>query len=446
MTKHLLLLLVLIPAYLHAQYAIKGNLNPGDNFSWILLYKIKDGKQIYMDNAEVNNGTFEFNISESESPGIYKVFYQLENQLYVEFIFNKENVEFTFDPYDPLSTIDFLNSKENVINQNYYNAITNKQRELDSIQVAYFNGADSKVRKSIRKSYKEKIAEVSSIQMEFEDLSEGKIANTFIKSSKQYNHKNPISTPDDYLLNVKKHFFDAIDFNDPMLLNSTFVSNKIMDFIFYLNQSDDQEDLNQLQKESIDISLSKINSNLDFKKNVEESILDQYASEQNEKMVNFMLTNHYDKLPLSLQDEALRRYVSSQIKTAVGKKAPNLSWEENRAIQNLYDLDGADYYIIVFYSSGCPHCQVEIPVLYDFIKDTSNIKVIAIGLEDEKTAWEEMSDGFEKFTNILDLDKWESKRVLDFGISNIPNYFIVDKDKIIIAKPENVEELKKYFP
>ena len=57
-----------------------------------------------------------------------------------------------------------------------------------------------------------------------------------------------------------------------------------------------------------------------------------------------------------------------------------------------------------------------------------------------------MAHGFDKFTNILDLNKWESKRVQDFGISNIPNYFVLDKDKIIIAKPEDVEELKKYFP
>ena len=201
-----------------------------------------------------------------------------------------------------------------------------------------------------------------------------------------------------------------------------------------------------MQNEFFLFLFQKLDSNLDFKKNVEESLLDQYASEKNEEMVNFMLSNYYDNLPLSFQDEGLRRYVLSEIKTTVGKKVPNLSWEENGAIQNLYDLDEADYYIIVFYSSGCPHCQIEIPVLYDFIKDTSNIKVIAIGLEDEETAWEEMTDGFEKFTNILDLDKWESKRVIDFGISNIPNYFILNKEKIIIAKPEDVEELKKYFP
>ena len=446
MIKRVLLLVVLIPAYLQAQNTIKGMLSPSDNFSWILLYKIKDGKQIYLDNAEVDNGVFEFSIPESEHPGVYKVFYQLENQLYVEFIFNEENVEFTFDPYDSLNTINFLESDENILNQRYYNTITNNQSELDLLQVAYFNSNDSKELKRVRKSYKEKLEEVNSNQLNFENLSKGKLANNFIKASKQYNPNNPIRTAEDYLIQVKEHFFDAIDFEDPILLNSTIISDKIMDFIFYLNQNDDLSTLDQMQKESINISLSKIESNLDFKKNVIESILDQYASEQNEEMVNFMLTEHYDNLPIALQNEALRKHVLSEIKTAVGKKVPNITWGENGVGKSLHDLDGADYYIVVFYSSGCPHCQIEIPVLYDFIKDVSNIKVIAIGLEDEKTSWEEMSSGFDKFTNILDLNKWESQRVQDFGITNIPNYFILDKDKIIIAKPEDVEELKKYFP
>ena len=446
MIKRLLLILVLLPSYLQAQHTIKGLLSSSDDFTWILLYKIKDGKQIYLDNAEVNNGAFEFTIPESERPGVYKIFYQLENQLYVEFIFNKENVEFTFDPYDPLNTINFLESDENILNQRYYNAITNNQTELDSLQVAYFNSSDSKELKRVRKQYKEKLKEVKLNQLHFENISKGKLVNNIIKASKQYNPKNPIRTPDNYLIDIKEHFFDAIDFGDPVLLNSTIISDKIMDFIFYLNQSANLKTLNEMQKESINISLSKIGSNLDFKKNVEESILDQYATEQNEEMVNFMLANHYDNLPIALQNEALRRHMLSEIKTAVGKKAPNVTWEENGAIESLYELNTSDYYIVVFYSSGCPHCKVEIPILYNFIEDVPNIKVIAIGLEDEKTSWEEMAHGFDKFTNILDLNKWESKRVQDFGISNIPNYFVLDKNKIIIAKPEDVEELKKYFP
>jgi thiol-disulfide isomerase/thioredoxin len=248
------------------------------------------------------------------------------------------------------------------------------------------------------------------------------------------------------MVQVKKHFFDATDFVSPYLLNSPYVTDKIMDFIFYLNQSEDLNELNKMQKEAINISLAKIDSNLDLKKNIEESILEQYASEQNEEMVNFMFSNHYDKLPLTLQDEALRKYVLSEIKTAVGKKAPNITWKENGLVKSLYDLEESDYYIVVFYSSGCPHCQIEIPIFYDFIKDVSNIKVIAIGLEDEKSAWEEMAGGYDKFINILDLDKWESKRVQDFGIVNIPNYFVLDKEKVIIAKPEDIEELKNYFP
>ena len=446
MRLRIFLILIILPLIIRAQYTIKGNMNPSDGYSWILLYKIVDGKQIYLDNTEIENDIFEFTIPESEIPGVYRIYYQLENQLYVEFIYNNENVEFSFSPNDPFISTYFSNSDENILFQKYYDGITKKQSDLDSLQAVYFSTTDIKVRKNINKYYTIKRKEINEVQLEYENISKGKLAHNFIKASKQYNNKNAIETPNEYLIEVKNHFFDAIDFNDLLLLNSTFITDKIMDFIFYLNLSDDITELNKMHKESINISLAKIESNLNFKKNVEELILDRYVSEQNEEMVNFVLTNYYNNLPLTLQDQALKNHVLAEIKTSVGKKAPNISWDEYGIPKNLYEMDDADYYIIVFYSSGCPHCQVEIPLFYDFILDVSNIEVIAIGLEEEKAAWEEMVKGFTKFTNILDLDKWDSKRVQDFGFSTIPSYFILNKDKIIIAKPEDLEEVKKYFP
>ena len=70
---------------------------------------------------------------------------------------------------------------------------------------------------------------------------------------------------------------------------------------------------------------------------------------------------------------------------------------------------------------------------------------IAVGLEDEKAPWDKMTSDFKNFTNIIDLDKWESKKVIDYGITAIPSYFILDANKKIIAKPHDVEELKEMF-
>ncbi|MCF6297682.1 MAG: TlpA family protein disulfide reductase [Flavobacteriaceae bacterium] len=445
MCKKHFIILILMPFFLFSQHTIKGRIDQGENFSWVLLYKINDGKQIYVSQADVNDGVFEFNLSEKETPGMYRVLYQIIDQLYVEFIYNKENVNFIFNPENPTESIVFNNSDENTIYQKYYKKITSKQHKLDSLQVAYFNSNDSKLDKKINKYYHSKLKEISTIQFDFEDQTNGKLANHFIKVSKQYNAKNLVKDPKDYLNEVKKHFFDAVDFNNYFILKSTYINNKILDYIFYLNQSVDRNELNRMQKESINISLSKIDPSSVFKKTIVEAIASQYVVEQNSEMVNFTMENHYKKLPNSFQDTAFKQYVLSEVKTAIGKKAPNISWEENGVSKSLYNEKNSNTYIVVFFSSSCPHCQVEIPELHKLIKNISNIKVLAIGLEDEKIGWENMVKDYTKFTNILDLKKWDSKRVEDYGFHSIPSYFILDKEKIIVAKPENIEGLKLFF-
>lgn len=262
MTKRFFILVFLAPLFLHAQYSIKGNIDQGENFSWVLLYKIKDGKQIYMDNADVKNNEFEFSISENENSGIYRIFYQIENQLYIEFIYNKENIDFVFNPNYPVESLKFNSSSENVLYQKYFKQISEKQQNLDSLQVAYFNSEDVKLDQEISRSYLIKLNEYNTLQLDYENQSKEKLANHIIKASKQFNAKNPIKIPTDYLNEVKKHFFDAINFNDPILINSTFINDKIFDYIFYLNQSNDILALNEMQKKSIDIGLSKLENSL----------------------------------------------------------------------------------------------------------------------------------------------------------------------------------------
>ncbi len=445
MLKRSLFLFLLFPYLIHAQYSINGKINSDDIYSWILLYKIENGEQVYVDKSSVEDGVFNFSIPESVDPGIYRAFYQIEHKLFVEFIYNKENINFSFNPSNPTDSIAFVNSDENTIYQNYYKTISSKQKKLDSLQVAYFTSNAPKLDKQIRKSYQKKLKIVTLSQLDFEKRSEGKIVNHFIKASKQYNAEHPIKNPENYLQEVKTHFYDYIDFNDPVLLNSTYITEKIKDHIFYLNQSKDPNTLNQLQKESIAMSMSKIESNTSFNKTVQENILKQYAEDQNVKMVNFLIEEYYSKLPLGYQDQAFKYEILSSVKTAIGKESPNIIWLENGVPKDLYGLTGFDVYFVVFFSSACPHCQNEMPLLHELVKNYSNIKVIAVGLEDEKTGWENMVKNLNGFTHILDLKKWDSQRAIDYGVNSLPSFFILDQNKKIIAKPETVEEIKSMF-
>ena len=161
MRRYLFLLVFIYGYMLQAQYSINGTIDPDHDYSWILLYKLENGDQTYVANADVIDGEFIFEIDEKEPSGIYRAYYQIENSLYVEFIYNKEDVKFSFDPNNPDTTISFSVSEENNIYHNYYEAIKFKQQRLDSIQVLYFKSTDKQSDETLKKTYKKYLTELN---------------------------------------------------------------------------------------------------------------------------------------------------------------------------------------------------------------------------------------------------------------------------------------------
>ncbi len=281
----------------------------------------------------------------------------------------------------------------------------------------------------------------------FELESTDKIASHFIKANARYTTQKPIEKPQDYLNSVKTHFFDFVDFNDTILLNSTFINDKIIDYIFYLNSSEDTEINTKLQKEAISTVITKIGDNHSFAKDLEESLLYNFTQQQNVPMAKYILENHYNKLPISLQDIAFKKDMKAQLKTVIGNKAPNILWTDNGVSNDLYSLTNAEYYVVVFWSSSCGHCLKEMPILYDFLKDNTKTKVIAVGLEKEETKsdWETLIVDYKEFIHVYGANKWKNKFAREYGVNSTPSFFVLDANKKIIAKPDDVAELKVFF-
>ncbi|MGI9531846.1 thioredoxin-like domain-containing protein [Lutimonas sp.] len=445
MRKHLFLLLFFSSFVLQAQYSIVGTIDPDHDYSWILLYKIENGDQSYVANADVIDGEFTFDVDENEPSGIYRAYYQIENSLYVEFIYNRENIRFSFDPNNPDTSISFSESKENKIYQEYYKTIKSRQEKLDSVQVLYFSSTEKKSDEGLLKTYKSYLSDLKNAQATFEKNSENFLANHFITASAQYNAEVPHKSPELYLEVIKEHFFDAMDLSDSILRNSTFVNDRLNDYVFYLNQAEDLESENVLQKNAIENAIAWIGSHQELLSNFEEELIETYAQRENVEMVNFVLEEYYKLLPPAYQSEELIKRTEASLKTALGSTAPDFSWTHDGKTESLHELTGTDYYVVLFFSSNCPHCQMEIPEFYKFISEIENLKVVAVGLEDEKKSWEAMTQEYSEFINILDLDKWSSQKVQDYGISAIPTYLVLDADKKILAKPEDFEELKSMF-
>lgn len=431
---------------LSGQNSVSGKIDPPENISWILLYKMENGQEVYVNNAEVNNGNFSFNLPKEQTSGVYRAYYKIENKMFVEFLYNQEAVHFTFDPKKPFESVRFTNSAENSLYLEYYETIFQKQRAVDTVQVLFFESNDAQADKKLTKEYQSRLAELKKTQRAFEKRSENTLVSHFIRSSTQYNAEKPFKIPADYMDAARIHYFDSIDFTDPALKNASFLLDKMNDYVFHLNQAESQVTSDELQKKAILIVKNKLNADRILEEKLYRSLINEYLDTENVAMVKFVL-ELYKTLPKEVRDNAFFGKTSYSLKTTVGAQAPDFNWKENGQERSLYNLSGSDYYVVAFFSSTCSHCQKEMPLFHDYIKKIENVKVLAIGLEDEKSfdSYNLMTKEFTDFILILESENWESKKARDYGVTEIPGFFVLDAKKKIIAKPEQLQDLMSMF-
>lgn len=448
MLKNLLCVLLFISLSVQSQNTITGVINKkNDLLTRVILYRLKGAKQVYISNSKIDNDQFKLEIPKGAAIGMYRLSFSPSDFGFVDFLFDQEDVSLKFDSLNHLNPVEFLTSEENKTFSNYLLETTIVKQKLDSMQIAFFGLKDKKQDEITIDLYVKTLDYYANIQSQYEEKTAGKLANHFIKANYKYYAPKLFTAPQMYLNSIKQHFFDFINFEDSALKNSIFFVGKAIEYVFYLNVSDDFQVQNGLYKMAINEVMQKVGENDEVKSEILTSLM--YALEQYENLnlVGFVIDNFYSKLPATFKDEILIAEMQSKIKLTIGNKAPEITWEENGLQKKLTELNlsGRENYILVFWSTGCSHCLKEIPELYEFIKDNLNVHVIAFALENDELDFNIHTKNFTKWTNILGLEKWENEMAKEYKIIATPTYFILDKDKIILAKPEHFEDVKAYF-
>ena len=442
----------MIASLSQAQYSIKGTMSTPHENNWVILYKIEGAKQIYIDNMNVKKDTvfvdgvkklianFEFELPEKSQKGSYRATYALKGAGFVDFLFNNENVSFTFNPEYPEQSISFLKSEENKLYKGYLEAINTRQQKLDSIQmVALRNPNDS-----VSKTYKRILEKVNDVQSRYLEKSKNMMVNHFIKATLRKNSPEIIMSMQNYLSSFKVGFFDNMDFSDEVLYNSSFLVDRITNYIFDLNYSKKAALQQKIYKESIAKVMTKI-QNLEFKKDISEFLITQFEASKNIEIVDYIFDNYYKKLPEGLQREKFTTEILGKLAVEIGRIAPDFSWKEDTNEYSLATLKGAKYYVLAFWSTGCSHCLREIPQLHTFMKNKTSTKVIAFGMEKDNYAWDNYIHRLSGWHHVLGLGKWENKTARTYQVYSTPTYLVLDANKKIIAKPDTIKDVMGFF-
>jgi peroxiredoxin len=129
---------------------------------------------------------------------------------------------------------------------------------------------------------------------------------------------------------------------------------------------------------------------------------------------------------------------------SVGQPAMNFSQTDDKGkLVSLSDLKGK-YVLIDFWASWCGPCREEYPFLkkaYAQFKD-KNMEIIGISLDDKKANWLNaiQSNGFQ-WIQLSDLKGPGNAVAKAYGVSAIPQNFLVDPQGKIIARNLRGEEL-----
>lgn len=426
--KKSILFLLLLPIFTLAQHSISGKFLPAKDFKIAILYKVTPTQLVYENHSEIDSsGNFNITIKDQAEKGMYKIVYAMPQEEYnFDVIYNNEDVAVNFQT-DKGPT--FLASEENKLWQSY-----NKSMRLVNESLNNFFQSKTKTEANFLKLIKVQ----KQTQNEYEKAANNKLVSNFIMAKSPY---FPAKFKDEvtYIQDKKAHYFDHLDFKNIQLLNSNFLVEASFDYVYtYV----DKDNIEASLKENIDVLANQIGNQNGFKTVMLELLWRQLAT-SNEKVANYLSETYLIEIAKASKNTLLLEELELLQQTAIGSKAPDFEI----ANTSLYNLNSAENYVVVFWSSTCGHCLTEMPILDAYIKGQrkNTIDVIAIGLESEPESWTEKIKEYKNITHVYGENKWDNIIGNAYNVKATPTFYILDKNKNIIAKPYDVAALIKYF-
>jgi thiol-disulfide isomerase/thioredoxin len=431
--KKLLFICFFLPQIIISQHNIKGTFSPVEEFTYAFIYKNSPTGADYIDRAKLkSDGSFIFKTDDEITPGIYKIVYATppEENNFNFFYDGKEDVIFTFDLEMGLT---FISSNDNLLWDSYLSDISNING-----QISQFYTSENTDKKTIESIFKN----LAETQSSYEKAATNSQVINFIKSNRTYIPQSyeDINT---YSKNLKANYFEHIAFNNPLIQSSDFLSDRVLAYIYATPPTTES------YKQAIDDIVNAIGNDSILKMNLLEPIWSYMLETENDAVANYISDSYLLELAVHNKNELLIEVLEDYKNTAIGHKAVDFEFtylQDNKPVNTtLYQLDTSESYLLIFWSSTCSHCLEKLPKVKALMDKYPNTTVIAYGLESGVRNWKKTITQFPDFLNTYDLANWDSLTVKSYAVQATPSFFVLDKNKTIIAKPNDVDELETYL-
>ncbi len=457
----LLFLMMLFTAYTFAdkpKYLIKATIH-GLKDTICFLGNYYGDKQYIKDTAKVDSkGNCEFKGDEKLPGGIYLVV--VPSKRYFELIIdNEQTFSVETDTSDFVGKMKIKGSVDNQMFYDYLRFVDKEQKEAEPLRALL---KKVKNNKDSTKQLQDKLAvidkDVQNYKLDFivkhPDSFQAKVFNAsrepdIPEAPLLPNGKKDSSFAYKY---YKQHFFDYIDLTDDRLLRTPVFHNKLKQYITtVVVQYPDS-----IIKEA-DTLVAKTKGNKEMFKYVvwyvtnwsESSNIMGFDAIFVHMVEKYYNTNQaYWVTPTNLEKMTNRAKVLKGL--LLGGKIPNVTMQDTSNVYvTLYNVQ-AKYTILYFWDPTCGHCQKETPKLrsmYDSLKALKrNVEVYAVCADPNlKKEWKKyIIEHKLDWINVMDAQNVTGFHTT-YDIFSTPVIYLLDENKIILAKRLSVEQLKEFL-
>ncbi|MBX7202602.1 MAG: DUF5106 domain-containing protein [Bacteroidia bacterium] len=421
-----------------------------------LAYYFGD-KQYIKDSARADaSGKVVFKGDETLPGGIYLAV--MPNKKYFELVVDKEQqFALATDTSDFVHHMKVKGSKDNELFYQYLQWITARGKEMEALRKEAEQLKDDKA----------KSAEIREKQLALD------------KAVKEYKHKFMNEHPERFLTKVfkassepeipeapvvngkkdstfayryyKAHFFDEVDMKDDRLLRTPVLANKVKQYIERLTPQV-PDSINK----SADYMISLTNPTSDIFKYLVYFITNTYEKSQvmgMDAVFTYMAKNYYLSGKAFWIDSTQMEKICDRVKALdpclIGRKANPMQGLLKADFHpvSLNEIKNT-YTIVYFWDPSCGHCQKVTPKLkefYDKERKKYDLEVLGIYIEADTTEWfKYIREKHLNWINAADLlGRAQFRKYYD--IYSTPVIYLLDKDKRIIAKRLEVDQLADFL-
>ncbi len=401
------------------------------------------------------DGTAIFAGDERLDPGLYLVV--LEDDTNFEVIIDKnQHFSISADPEDIMGTLSFDGSPENDLFYDYLDFLTRKNQNRQSMEAELRDPASPPGRQTeLRQEIEEMNAAVQDKQNQVIAQDPDGLLALILKGQRDPELPEPPLLPNgqqdtDAMYRIYKgQFFDNIDFPDERILYTPVYHSRLR--IYFNNVL--MQDPDSIIREA-DRVIDKARAHPEVFQYTIWFITNNAEASQvmgMDKVFVHMVENYYLTDEVDWMDErrldSMRERAEELKPLLPGAIAPDLRLQDQEGQTVVLHEIEADYLVLYFWDSECPFCLEAAPKLkeaWESLKD-EGVQIVAVNTERDQSKWlDAISEYPPDWIHVHDTGG--EGKVLDiYSIYAIPQIFILDEEKKILARDIGVDHINPFI-